>query len=104
MMAALLAATAHGQPHDVSHQEELVLGCALASTLVAARFAPSSPAKAVLAERATAYTRLAQETFHVTDAAIAAGLRALNSKVNTGVTAWSDVVTFAEQCPAVPAA
>ena len=78
------------------------MSCAIANTLVAARSELGSPLKIALQERASAYTQLARQSFGLTDQAIAVGLRALNSKINTGVTRWSDVVAFAEQCPAPP--
>jgi hypothetical protein len=100
----LLAASAHGEPSAAQRHRSLVLDCAVANSLVAAQVAAASPHKGALEKRALAYQRLAREEFGVTDEAIAVGLRALRSKVNTGTTAWSDVVGFAEQCPAVPAA
>jgi hypothetical protein len=104
LLAALVALPAQGQQNDAAkRQEDLVLSCAVANAFVAVRFESGSPSKAVLEERALAYTQLARRSFGVTDEAIAVALRALNSKVNTGVTAWSDVVAFAERCPEVAA-
>ena len=101
IFAALAAGTAFGG-ETTTPPEDLVVNCAIANTLVAARSEADSPQKIALQERATAYTQLARQAFGLTDEAIAVGLRALNSKVNTGVTRWSDVVAFAEQCPVPP--
>ena len=99
MFAALAAGTAFGA-ETTPPSEDVVVSCAIANTLVAERSEAASPQRLALQERATAYTQLARQAFGLTDQAIAVGLRALNSKVNTGVTRWSDVVAFAEQCPA----
>jgi hypothetical protein len=99
MFATLATGTAFGA--ETMPAEDVVVGCAIANTLVAAR-SEAGPQKSALQERATAYTYLARQAFGLTDEAIAVGLRALNSKINTGVTRWSDVVAFAEQCPAAP--
>lgn len=103
LLAAVLAMSAQAQQNADKRQEDLVLSCAVANAFVAVRFENGSPSKTVLEERAMAYTQLARQTFGVTDEAIAVALRALNSKVNTGVTAWSDVVAFAKRCPEVAA-
>jgi hypothetical protein len=102
LLAAALAAGAVLADETAAPREDLVVSCAIANTLVAARAEAGSPYQIALQERATAYTQLARRSFGVTDQAIAVGLRALNSKVNTGVTRWSDVVAFAEQCPVLP--
>jgi hypothetical protein len=100
IVAALVGASARAD-EGAGPSEDLVVSCAIANTLVAARSETGSH-KLALQARATAYTQLARQAFGLTDEAIAVGLRALNSKINTGVTRWSDVVTFAEQCPVLP--